>query len=363
MGAFQGVKGAAYSHPLINLSTGMELVQVLNGFEELLKYAKHVAEGVNEVIAELVRGEPSELYEASMHLIRAGGKRLRPLALTLAGRMYGLSESLGIRAGASVEVLHNFTLIHDDIMDKDRLRRGVPTVHTIYGTEKAIIAGDLLFAKAFEALTALVNYGVSPGRIVSAVKELSWASVTVAEGQALDMSFEARSDVSVEDYITMVFKKTAALFKASLVIGALLAGAPEEEVEKLTEYGSDIGIAFQIRDDVLGLVGNEKVLGKPVLSDLREGKRTVLVIYALSKLGGEERSELLKALGNKEASIEELRRAAELIRSTGAMEYADQLAEKYVDNGLEALNSTNAVDNEAKEMLKKLALYITQRKY
>ena len=335
----------------------------LDEFEDLLKYAKHVAEEVNKVIGNLVKGDPKDLYDASMHLIKAGGKRLRPLALTLAGRMYGLSESLGIKAGASVEILHNFTLIHDDIMDKDTLRRGVPTVHTVYGTDMAIIAGDLLFAKAFEALTELINYDIDPGRIVSAAKELSWAAVTVAEGQALDMSFERKVDVSVDDYITMVFKKTAALFKSSLVIGALLAGAPEEEIEKLTEYGSDIGIAFQIRDDILGLVGDEKVLGKPVFSDLREGKKTILVIYALSRLDDEGRSELLNALGNREASIDELRRAAELIKSTGAVEYADHLAEKYIESGLQALQSTNAVDEGAKEMLRKLAIYITQRKY
>ena len=335
----------------------------MNNFKDLLKYARYVADGVNKVIADSVKGNPKELYEASMHLIKAGGKRLRPLALTLAGRMYGLSEFLGVRAGASVEVLHNFTLIHDDIMDKDTLRRGVPTVHTAYGTDMAIIAGDLLFAKAFRALTDLVNYGIPPERVVLAAKELSWAAVTVAEGQALDMSFERRVDVTTDDYITMVFKKTAALFKSSLVIGALLAGAPEKEVEKLIKYGSDIGIAFQIRDDILGLVGDEKVLGKPLFSDLREGKKTILVIYALSKLSDVGRLKLLNALGSREAPIEELREVAELIKSTGAIDYADKLAEKYIESGLAALNSAKAVDEEAKEMLKKLAIYITKRKY
>ncbi len=335
---------------------------MLVDFEDLLTYARRIAPKVDEVIESIVKGEPTGLYEASKHLIRAGGKRLRPLALVLAGRMYGLPEDLGIKAGASVEILHNFTLVHDDIMDKDTLRRGVPTVHTVYGTEMAILAGDLLFAKAFEALSVLEGE-VEPLNLLKAYRELVWASVTVAEGQALDMSFEGRWDVTLDDYITMVFKKTAALFKSSLVIGGYLASAPEKEIEKLIEFGTDIGIAFQVRDDILGLVGDERVLGKPVLSDLREGKKTVLVIYALQKLSVVERDYIIEVLGNRNASLEELRKVAELIKSSGAVDYAHELSEKYIKDGLAALNSTAVVDEEAKALLRKLALYITRRKY
>jgi geranylgeranyl diphosphate synthase type I len=331
-------------------------------FRELLEYAKHIAERVNKDISGGLKGDPKKLYDASYHLIRAGGKRLRPLALVLSGRMYGLSEDIGVMAGSAVEILHNFTLIHDDIMDKDSMRRGVPTVHTLYGVDMAILAGDLLFAKSFEALSRVEGY-VHPQSLINAYKELAWAAVTVAEGQALDMSFEERIDVTIDDYITMVFKKTAALFKSSLVMGAYLAGASDEEIEKLTEFGTDIGIAFQIRDDILGLVGDEKVLGKPVYSDLREGKKTILVIYALQKLEEKERDYILSRLGKRDLPKEELEKVAEMIKSTGAVEYADELSEKYIKDGLEALDSTNPVDGKARELLQKLAIYITKRKY
>ncbi len=334
----------------------------LGNFNALLNYAKYVSTHVERVIYELLDREPQKLYEASKHLIKAGGKRLRPLALVLSGRMYGLPENLGFIAGAAVEILHNFTLVHDDIMDKDTFRRGVPTVHVLYGVDMAILAGDTLFAKAYEALGLLERY-VPADRLVKAFKELTWAAVTVAEGQALDMDFENRLDVSINEYLTMVYKKTAALFKASLSIGALLAGAPEKELELLSKFAEGVGIAFQIRDDVLGLTGDEKILGKPVYSDLREGKKTVLVIYALNKLSNEERKKVIKVLGNRSASTDELRKVAELIISTGAVDYAEKLANEYLSKGLNALSMTNPQDLEAREMLKNLALYVTSRSY
>ncbi|MGC8974846.1 MAG: polyprenyl synthetase family protein [Thermoprotei archaeon] len=331
-------------------------------FSKLMSYARYVASEVDKVIDEIIKGEPRKLYEASYHLIRAGGKRLRPLVLVLSGRMYGLDERVGIRAGASVEILHNFTLIHDDIMDKDAFRRGVPTVHTVYGEEMAILAGDLLFAKAFEALGRLSEL-VPADRLVKAFKELTWAASTVAEGQALDMEFENRWDVSLNEYLAMIYKKTAALFKSSLVIGALLAGAPENEILNLERFAECVGIAFQIRDDILGLIAEESVLGKPVYSDLREGKKTVLVIHALSRLGPEEKKKLTSTLGRRDASVEELSSLAELIKSTGAVEFADSLADEYLKRGLEALSKVRPVDQEAKDLLQDLAIFVTARNY
>lgn len=331
-------------------------------FSKLVNYAKYVASEVDKVITEVIKGGPQKLYEASSHLIRAGGKRLRPLALVLSGRMYGLDERIGIRAGASVEILHNFTLIHDDIMDKDAFRRGVPTVHTVYGEDLAILAGDLLFAKAFEALGRLSGL-VPDDRLVKAFKELTWAAVTVAEGQALDMEFEYRWDVTLNEYLTMVYKKTAALFKSSLVIGAILAGAPESEIKNLEEFAEGVGIAFQIRDDVLGLVAEESVLGKPVYSDLREGKKTILIIHALGKLDLKGREKLMSTLGKRDASVEELSNLAELIISTGAVEFANDLADRYLKQGLEALNRVRPVDQEARDLLRDLALFVTARNY
>ena len=335
----------------------------MEDFTDLINYAKKIAAETNKVIYELVSGNPKLLYDASLHLIKAGGKRLRPLATVLGGRLFGLKEDIGVRAGAAVELLHNFTLVHDDIMDKDEFRRGVPTVHKLWGEDIAILAGDLLFSKAFEALLKLTSYDIDYEAIIKALKELCWASVTVAEGQALDLSLSKLEYVELNDYIEMVYKKTAALFKASLCIGAILAGASNGELSKLADYAVNVGIAFQIRDDELGLVADEKKLGKPVYSDLREGKKTVLVIYALSRASEGERKFLLSVLGNDKATKDELRRAADLILSLGALDYSNKLASEYLKKGLEALSSVNEVDREAKNLLRKLALFVAERQY
>ncbi len=332
-------------------------------YEELLRYAEHVRSKVDKFMLEILRGEPKTLYDASTHLIRAGGKRLRPLLLILSCRVVGGSEDIAIPAAAAVEIFHNFTLVHDDIIDRDEFRRGVPTVHTKWGVDTAILAGDLLFAKAFDALCRLPELGVPPERVVKAVKLLTWASVTVAEGQMLDMEFEKRVDVTESEYMGMIEKKTAALFMASSGIGAVIGGGSEDDIRNLMEFSRHMGIAFQIRDDILGLVGDERVLGKPVLSDIREGKRTILVIYALSKLDEENKKRLLRILGNRNASIEELREAAELIKSTGAIEYAEKLAEEHVSKSLSYLDRVKVVDEHAKHLLKLLNSFVTRRRY
>ncbi len=336
-------------------------MSILEEFRDLLEYARKVAKEVNSVILETVSGKPEVLYDASLHLIKAGGKRLRPLVTVLSGRLFGLPEEIGIRAGASVEILHNYTLVHDDIMDRDEFRRGVPTVHKVWGEAMAILAGDLLFAKAFEPLLSLSGV-VRDDLILRAVKELVNVSVELAEGQALDMELSRRRDVTLEEYLIMIRKKTGELIKTSALIGGILAGAPEEELRKLSNFALNAGISFQIRDDILGLIADEKELGKPVLSDIREGKMTVLTIHALNNLEPTERERLLNILGRSNAEITELREAAELIKKSGALEFAEELARKYLDVALSELSAIKERDSEAKYLLKKLALYITRRK-
>ncbi len=330
--------------------------------DELLNYASKIAGRVNLIIDDVLRGDEKKLYEASSHLLRAGGKRLRPLLTVLSARLFGLDEDLALYPAASVELLHNFTLIHDDIMDRDDFRRGVPTVHKVYGEAMAILAGDLLFSKSYEAMLRLVGK-VPDNLIIKALKELTWAAVTVAEGQSLDMEFEERSDVRMEEYFTMIFKKTAALFKASSCIGGVIAGAGDDDVAKMGEFAKNVGIAFQIRDDELGLVGDEKVLGKPVFSDLREGKKTLLIIYALNNVGSHEKEVILKNLGNPAASESDLREVARIVIDSGALEFSNRMAEEYLRRGLKALDEVSGKDQEAKRLLRDFALFLTQRSY
>ncbi|MEM1982197.1 MAG: polyprenyl synthetase family protein [Sulfolobales archaeon] len=330
--------------------------------DELLRYASIIAEKVNLIIDEVVRGEEKHLYNASLHLLKAGGKRLRPLLTVLSARLFGMDEELALYPAASVELLHNFTLIHDDIMDKDEFRRGVPTVHKVYGEAMAILAGDLLFSKSYEAMLRLVGK-VPDALIVKALKELTWAAVTVAEGQSLDMEFESRNDVKMEEYLTMIFKKTAALFKACAYIGGVIAGADEEDLTRISEFAKCVGISFQIRDDELGLIGDEKVLGKPVFSDLREGKKTLLIIYALNNVSSSNREVILRNLGKSQASEEDLRRVAKIVIDSGALEFSNKVAEEYLSKGLSALEEIHAKDLGAKGMLRDFALFLTKRLY
>lgn len=331
--------------------------------ERIVSLAKVVSSITYRRIEELVSGQPRELYEASMHLVKAGGKRLRPLLVVLSSKMYELPTEISSWAAAAVEIFHNFTLVHDDIMDRDEFRRGVPTVHRIWGEALAIVAGDLLFAKSYEALLRLLDYGLSYERVILAVKELTWAAETVAEGQAMDVLFTSRGNVTVSEYVEMVKKKTAGLFKSSVLIGALIAGAPDDDLAKLAEFAIDIGTAFQIRDDELGLVADEKILGKPKYSDLREGKKTLLVLYALEKASEEQKKFILGSLGRRDATRAELERAANTIIELGALEFSNKLAEEFVKKGIEVLYATNPRDPEAREMLKDLAYYVTRRSY
>ena len=327
----------------------------------LTEALKNVAARVTEYILSKVAGTPRQLYDAALHLIKAGGKRLRPFIVVTVARGLGASEEAAIPFASSVELIHNFTLIHDDIIDRDEFRRGVPTVHKLWGEPLAIIAGDLLFAKAFEVMSEAGSLGVPPRRIAKAYEALARATRIVAEGQALDMLFEDLESVSVDDYLDMVYRKTGALFEASAVLGGLVATDDDETINALAEYGKNLGIAFQIRDDILGLVGDEKTLGKPVYSDIREGKKTILVIYALSRLGDEQREKLLSTLGKRNATREELEEAAKLILESGALDYAESVMKDYAGRARTALAKIEFVDREAARLLEELIDFVIRR--
>ena len=329
----------------------------------LSEYLKHAARRVDDYIYSFVDGSPRELYEASLHLVRAGGKRVRPALALLSSRLVGGSEEKTLPAAAALELIHVFTLIHDDIMDRDDYRRGVPTVHRVWGEPMAITAGDLLFAKAFESAARLVENGVEPSRVIEAMRIIAKAASTVAEGQALDMMFEERWDVTVDEYMDMIYRKTGALIEASTRVGGLAGGGSPEEVEALGEYGWRVGVAFQLRDDILGIYGSGEKLGKPVYSDLREGKKTLLVIYAMQHLDEDGREFLRRVVGNPKASLDEYRRAADLIREAGALDHAMERAERLVEEAKRSLNRVKARDPEAKEILVELADFIVRREY
>lgn len=322
------------------------------------------AKKVNCFIEQVVdsEGEPIVLYRASRHIIDAGGKRLRPFLVIKSCKMVGGREKNALPTASALEMLHTFTLLHDDIMDQDEKRRGVPSVHTKWGVPVAIVAGDLLFAKVYETITKHTDTkSVQPKRILQVLQEISEATITLCEGQTRDMLFEAMETVSEAEYFKMIEGKTAALFETSARCGGLLGGATKSQVKRLGEFGRYAGIAFQVIDDVLALTADENVLKKPVGNDIREGKRTLIVIYALEKASKSQRQQILGTLGNKDASPEQIQETVKLIDYLGAIKYARKLAERYIKEAKKALNRFPA--SEDKDDLINLADLIFARQH
>ena len=328
----------------------------------LSSHINESAEKVDNFIGKIIdlESEPKVLYRAARHIIDAGGKRFRPFLVLKSCKLVGGNVEDALATASSLELLHTFTLLHDDIMDQDEKRRGVPSVHTEWGVPVAIVAGDLLFAKVYETITKFTDTkNVNPKRILQVVREISEATIVLCEGQTRDMMFENKETVSEAEYFEMIEGKTAALFETSARCGGLLGGANKSQVKRLGEFGFYAGIAFQVIDDVLALTADESVLKKPVGNDVREGKRTLMVVYALEKATKSQRKQILGTLGNKYASTEQIRETIRLIDFLGAIKYAKKLAEKNIKKAKKAL--ARFPDSEDKEDLLNLADLIFAR--
>ncbi len=294
---------------------------------------------------------PDELYYAMRHLFDAGGKRLRPSALLLGAEATGGRAENILPAALAVELLHNFTLIHDDIMDEAELRRGVATVHKKWGVPKAIIAGDALFSKAIEILSHVKS---EPSQIVESIELLSKTCTDICEGQWMDMNFQTRKDVSEEEYMRMVEKKTGVLFAAATKIGAILSGANEHTSLALWDFGRLTGVGFQIYDDVIDLITPAETLGKANGRDIIEGKHTLIVIDAFSK------GVFIGAFGKKNATRSEVSAAITALKESGSIDYAMSRAVSFIEEGKSALKALP--ESEAKNILIGLADFMIARK-
>lgn len=243
-----------------------------------------------------------------------GGKAVRPALATLSAQAAGAPAQVGIPGAVAVELVHNFSLVHDDVMDGDTERRHRPTVWAVWGTTSAILTGDALLALAQEVLLD----SVSPHR-AAAARLLAGATRQLIRGQVMDVAFERRPEVTVAECLDMVSGKTGALLSASAAIGAVLAGAPDDVVNALAAFGAHLGIAFQLVDDLLGIWGDPAITGKPVFSDLRSRKKTLPVTYALSQ-GGPAGRELADWLRSGASDGEA--HAADLIDAAGGRQWA-----------------------------------------
>jgi len=321
--------------------------------EIVKKYSESID---NEIEASLSIIDPSTLREASNHLIKAGGKKLRPVLVVLSSEAVGGRTQDALKTAASMELIHTFSLIHDDIMDKDKMRRGKPSVHMLWGEPMAILVGDTLFSKAFETVLE-TDAEIDPKRVVEALKTVVDSCIKICEGQALDIIFEGKLDVNEDEYLTMIYKKTAALISAAVKAGAIIGGGTEKQIEALSEYGRLIGLAFQIQDDYLDVIGNEENIGKPVGSDIVEGKMTLMAVHALVNASREDKKNLISILkSNNEDMVDD---AISIFNKYGSIEYARNIALQNVKTAKKLLQVLE--DSDAKKSLELIADFVLER--
>jgi geranylgeranyl diphosphate synthase, type II len=277
---------------------------------------------------------PEGLYEPMAYVLSAGGKRIRPLLLLVSAESVGGSARESLDAALAVELLHTFTLVHDDIMDHDVLRRGRPTVHRRWDEATAILAGDGLVTAAYASLLKTRH-----PRLPDVLERFTGGLAVLCEGQALDKAYEREESVGLDGYLDMIGKKTAKLIETACAMGGILGGGTEREIGALGDFGSGIGMAFQIQDDLLDLVASEEILGKPVGSDIAERKKTFLTIHFLAAADGTRRDRFRRLWGRRELTADDIGEIRTLFAETGTLDAAVAAVGKATDSALSALSA------------------------
>jgi geranylgeranyl diphosphate synthase type II len=276
---------------------------------------------------------PKKLYQPVSYILESSGKRLRPLLVILSAKAVGGKPSKVYNAALAVEMLHNFTLVHDDIMDNADLRRGNTTLHKKYNLNTAILAGDALLAVAYEFLLKDCRVNAR-----EALTTFTHGLVEVCDGQSFDTEFETRDQVSLEEYIDMISKKTAALAKMCCELGAYLSDAKLSDIKALSDYGKNLGIAFQIQDDLLDIFADKAEFGKRIGGDLLEGKKTYLFIKAFQKAKGQDKKDFEKVIRNKGIKESEINKYKNLYVKLDVIDDAQNEIKYYTDKALRSID-------------------------
>ncbi len=301
---------------------------------------------------------PLELYEPISYLMGLGGKRLRPALVLLAGQLFGHVQEDWLRPALAIEVFHNFTLMHDDIMDKAPLRRGKPTVHHQWNDNVAILSGDVMLVAAYNLLLTVPDAKLRP-----ALLGFNKVASEVCEGQQWDMNFEHLTTVTDQQYLDMIKLKTAVLLGYSCRLGALLADATSEEADLLDQFGTTIGIGFQLMDDILDVYGEQASFGKQVGGDIVANKKTYLLIKALElaeEQGGTKRA-LNRALTTDMPAAEKVALVTSIYNELGIKQLAEAKMRQYYDEGLAMLDQLPTINQVAKDQLVDFALTLMRR--
>ena len=292
----------------------------------------------------------------------ASGKRIRPLLMALVAQAISGEYRHVLPAAAALEFLHNFTLIHDDVMDHSAERRHRPTVWALWGSDQAINAGDGLYALANLAVTNLLRAEVTAGKAVRAAQVLSQACLWTAEGQVLDMSFAGREWVTTAEYLTMIAHKTGALLEAATQIGALLSSDEESVIRAYARFGRDLGLAFQVRDDHLGVWGDEAATGKSATGDIREKKKSYPVLVAFERAEAADQAALRRIYAQEALSGQDVADVLGILQRSGAIAETDRIASEYFERALAHLDATG-IANPTQDGLRQLAAFLIRRAY
>lgn len=299
--------------------------------------------------------QPQSLYAANDYFLGLGGKRVRPVMCLMGNELFDEINADAWQVAAAIELFHNFTLIHDDIMDAAPLRRGFETVHYKYGSNTALLAGDVMLVVAYEYLNK-----ISSSYLKHIISIFSKTAKEVCEGQQLDMDFEKLQTVSLNDYLKMIELKTSVLLAASLKLGAIIGGAGEGNQNHLYEFGKNLGIAFQIQDDYLDAFGDPEKFGKAAGGDIKQNKKTFLLIHALETANQNQKKELNNLLQTD--AEDKVQRVVKIFHDCNVDEWAKQLKQEYFNKALHHLDEI-AVLSARKKPLMEIADFLIQRDY
>ncbi len=298
---------------------------------------------------------PNNLYDAAQYLLALGGKRARPVICLMGNELFDQILDDTYHVAAALEVFHNFSLVHDDIMGNAPLRRGVPTVHEKWNTPTAILAGDVMLVKCYQFLNKI------DARLMHPIIELfNKTAIEVCEGQQMDMDFEQRNDVIIDEYVQMIALKTSVLLAASLQMGAIMGGASKHNQDLLYQFGKNLGIAFQVQDDYLDAFGDPEKFGKQVGGDILSNKKTFLLLHALDVAQGDDQKELEYLLQHHDEN--KVARMLALYKKCDVDDWALALKQKYFDIAMKHLDDV-AVLNKRKQPLIEVAHFLVQREY
>lgn len=307
-----------------------------------MKKLEELQDIITRAVAKLTfPAHPAELYEPLSYILSIGGKRMRPALLLMACDLFGGNVDEALAPALAIEVFHNFTLMHDDIMDNAPLRRGRTTVHERWNQNVAILSGDVMLIEGYKLMMQVPNH-----LLRQILNIFNNTAVGVCEGQQIDMEFEERGDVAIHEYINMIRLKTAVVLGGALKIGALIGGAEQKDADLLCDFGEHLGIAFQLQDDILDVYGDPEKFGKQVGGDIISNKKTYLLIKALEMAKDHRATELNTLLNNKQFdNAEKVKAVTAIYNSLEVRQHAESEMHEFADKAFKALDAINLPDD------------------